>query len=337
MRSEEVIRCGVVGYGGAFGMGPLHLRSMIRNRRMEAVAVCDLDPVRRKLAEEDFPGIKTYARAGDMLRSAGLDLVTLITPHNMHAPLAIQCLNAGVNVVCEKPFAITTKEVREMIGTAKRKKRLVSVFHCRRWDGDFITLRELVRKEKIIGRLHRIEGGLYGYGRQRDWWRSDTKISGGNIYDWGAHFTDWVLELVNEEIDWVSGYGVKNRNWKGYTNDDHSEYTVRFKGGCLATITMSNLSMTGGPKWRILGEHGSIEPADGKYLVQTVVNDRRTTIEVPYAENNWDAYYENVYRHLLGRAKLIVTPESAARVIGVLEACNLSAERGSTPVKPAYK
>ena len=100
---------------------------------------------------------------------------------------------------------------------------------------------------------------------------------------------------------------------------------------------MSNLSMTGRPKWRILGERGSIEPADGKFLVRTEVDGRRATIEVPYGESNWDAYYENVYRHLLGRANLTVTPESAARVIGVLEACNLSARRGSTPVVPAFR
>ena len=336
MRNKP-IRCGIVGYGGAFSMGPLHLRSMVRNPRMEASAICDADPARRRVAEEDFPGVRTYARLGDMLRSANLDLITVITPHNTHASMAIQCLNAGVNVVCEKPFAITTNEVRKMIRTAKRKKRMVSVYHCRRWDGDFMVLRDLVRKEKIIGRLHRIEGGHYGYGRQRDWWRSDCKISGGNIYDWGAHFTDWTLELVNEEIDWVSGYAVKNGGWKGYTNDDHTEYTLRFKGGCLATITMSSLSMTGRPKWRILGERGSIEPSDGKYLVKTVIDGRRTTIEVPYVENNWDAYYENVYRHLTGRARLIVTPESAARVIGVLEACNVSAKRNSAPVRPAFK
>ena len=64
-------------------------------------------------------------------------------------------------------------------------------------------------------------------------------------------------------------------------------------------------------------------------LVVDVVGRERTRA-------NWDAYYENVYRHLLGRAKLVITPESAGRVIGVLEAANLSAARGSQPVKPAF-
>ena len=107
MAKSKDIRCGVVGYGGAFNMGQTHLNSMVRNRRMEVAAVCELDSARRKVAKDDFPGVETFAQVGDMLKNAELDLVTIITPHNTHAPLAIECLNSGVNVVCEKPLAIT--------------------------------------------------------------------------------------------------------------------------------------------------------------------------------------------------------------------------------------
>ena len=336
MATPKNIRCGVVGYGGAFNMGQTHLNSMPRNRRMEVAAVCELDTARRKVAEEDFPGVETYAEVGDMLKNAELDLVTIITPHNTHSPLAIECLNAGVNVVCEKPLAITSRQVKDMISAAKKNGVMLSTFHNRRWDGDFQTLRDLVNKEKAIGRVHRIEAGFYGYGAQGNWWRSDRKISGGAIYDWGAHFTDWILNVVSEKIDWVSGYQVKNRAWKGYSNEDHSEYSMRFASGAIATLTISNLSMSSRPRWRVLGERGSIEDLGGKFLLKTLVNGRQMSAEVPYAESNWHAYYENVYKHLQGRAKLIITPESAARVIGVLEAANISAERDSKPVKPAF-
>ena len=330
------ISAGVIGYGGAFNMGRLHLTSMARNRRMKVAAVCELDPERRAVAEEDFPGIKTYGSVGQMLRNADLDLVTIITPHNTHAKLAVQCLEAGVNVVCEKPLAITSAEVEKMMAAAKKRKVMISTFHNRRWDGDFVTLRDLIRKEKIIGRVFRIEAGFSGYGEQGTWWRSSKKVSGGAIYDWGAHFTDWILNIVTDPIDWVSGYQVKNKAWNKYDNEDHSEYTLRFKGGCTATLTMSNLSMSGRPRWRVLGERGSIVDVGGKFEVKTLVNGRQMSTEVGFAESNWDAYYENVYRHLLGRAKLVITPESAGRVIGVLEAANLSAARGSQPVKPAF-
>ena len=336
MSAKKTLRCGVIGYGGAFNMGNLHLASMSKNPGTEVGAICELDAERREVAASDWPQAGVYSRVGDMLRRADLDLVTIITPHHTHARLALQCLNAGVGVVCEKPMAITSKEVKAMIAASRKNKVMLSTFHNRRWDGDFMLLQDLIHKEKRIGRVFRIEAGSGGYGAQGGWWRSNRKISGGAIYDWGAHFTDWILNLVSEEIDWVSGYQVKNPAWKQYTNEDHSEYSLRFKGGCVATLTLSNLSMSGRPRWRILGEEGAIEHRDGKFLVQSLVKGRQMSAEVAFPGSNWDAYYENVYRHLLGQEALAVTAESAGRVIGVLEAANLSAARGSAPMKPAF-
>lgn len=336
MAKAQGIRCGVIGYGGAFNMGHLHLSSMRKNRGMEVAAVCELDAARRQVAAADWPDAKVYDRVETMLEEGAVDLVTIITPHNTHAPLAVQCLEAGVHVVCEKPMAITSAEVKRMMKAAAANKVVLSTFHNRRWDGDFVALRDLVNKEKWIGRVFRIEAGFSGYGPQGDWWRADRKISGGAIYDWGAHFTDWILNIARGEIDWVSGYQVKNPAWKRYTNEDHSEYTLRFKNGCMAHLTISNLAMSGRPRWRLLGENGSIEDIGGKFLVKSQVNGRQVSTEVAFPKSDWDAYYANLYRHLRGRAKLVITPESAARVIGVLEAANLSAAKGSKPVKPAF-
>ncbi|MEW6754981.1 MAG: Gfo/Idh/MocA family oxidoreductase [Candidatus Latescibacterota bacterium] len=332
----RTIRCGVVGYGGAFNMGHRHLSSMIMNPGMEAVAVCDPDEARRQVAQKDWPQARTYARLGDMLKAARLDLVAIITPHDSHGKLAVQCLEAGVGVVCEKPMAITTREVKAMMAAARKSKVVLSTFHNRRWDGDFMTLRELVCQEQIIGRPFRIHAGFAGYGAQRDWWRADRRISGGSIYDWGAHFTDWILNLVPEPVDWVAGYQCKHPEWSRYTNEDHSEYTLCFRGGCHATLTMSNMAMSPQPRWRILGERGAVEDVGGKYLVKTWYCGRQMSTEVAFQQSNWDAYYRNVYEHLLGQAELVITPESAARVISVLEAANLSAEKGSQPVRPAF-
>ena len=337
-RSGRVFRCGVIGYSGAFSMGKMHLESMQLNPRMEASAVCELDEGLLAVAAENWPGIATYSRVGDMLRHADLDLVAIITPHNTHARLALQCLDAGVNVVTEKPMAVTTKQIKAMIAMAKRRKVMLSTFHNRRWDGDFMVLRDLIRKEKLIGPVFKIEAFMGGYRKQGDWWRSDRKISGGAIYDWGAHFMDWILNIVGDDIDWVSGYQVKNPEWrKAYTNEDHSEVTVKFKGGCMSHLEITNLSMDRRPRWRVLGERGSIVAGDGAFQVQSLVNGREMSASVPHGKQDFHAYYANVYRHLQGRAKLAVTAESAARVIAVLEAANRSATRGSAPVKPAYK
>ena len=155
MAERKQFRCGVVGYGGAFNMARAHLASMQKNPGMMAVAVCELDESRRDVAEEDFPGISTYGSVGHMLRHANLDLVSIITPHNTHAQLALKCLDAKVGVVVEKPMAISSKEVKAMIAMAKRRRVMLSTFHNRRWDGDFMLLRDLIQKEKIRLKMNR--------------------------------------------------------------------------------------------------------------------------------------------------------------------------------------
>src|ERR1700688_4319663 len=93
-KSAKEIKVGVVGYGGAFNMGKAHLTQM-QSAGMTPVAVVEIDPSRLEVATSDFPGIGTFASVPEMLRKSDVILVTLITPHNTHAPLALQCLKAG--------------------------------------------------------------------------------------------------------------------------------------------------------------------------------------------------------------------------------------------------
>ena len=271
-----------------------------------------------------------------MFKKAELDLVIIITPHNSHAKLTLQALDAGVGVVVEKPMAITTAEVTAMVDSAKRKKLFLSTFHNRRWDGDFMALQKLVADD-AIGRIFRIEAGFNSYRPQATWWRSISAISGGNVYDWGAHFTDWILGIMPQKIASVSGYMVKNPAWQHYTNEDHSEVHVRFEDGAWSTLTISNLAAVQKPNWVILGERGSIVHGAEKWLVKEWHKGRIVNYEVPFEKSNWDGYYANIAAHLTTGAKLSVTPASAARVIGVLDTAYQSAKRKGAALVPKYR
>ena len=146
---------------------------------------------------------------------------------------------------------------------------MLSTFHNRRWDNDYLVLRDILASG-VIGDVFRIEAGFNGYHKQRDWWRSSKAVSGGSIYDWGAHFTDWILSLVPAKITSVTGFQAKHPAWKDYTNEDHSEYSLQFDNGCLATLTMSNLSAIDRPRWVLRGTNGSITAAQ---FLQRFVND----------------------------------------------------------------
>lgn len=205
-RKPSQIKVGVVGYGGAFNMGRQHLQQM-QVAGMTPTTVVEKDPARLEVAGMDFPGIETYTDVSEMLKRSAVDLVVIITPHNTHATLALQCLKAGRHVVCEKPLAITTVEVDAMIRAANKAGVMLSTYHNRHWDGRILQAVDIVRKRKLIGDVVRIGCHMGGYSKPGDWWRSSLSVSGGILYDWGVHLLEYSLQLIDSPVTEVSGYG----------------------------------------------------------------------------------------------------------------------------------
>ncbi|HOL67474.1 MAG TPA: Gfo/Idh/MocA family oxidoreductase, partial [bacterium] len=213
-RRPDEIKVGAIGYGGAFRMGKYHL-DLCARAGMTPTAVTDIDPSRLEEARKDFPGIETYSSVGEMLRKSAVTLVVIITPHNTHARLALQCLKAGRHVVTEKPMAITTAECDAMIAAARSRKLLLSTFHNRHWDGCIL---EAVKRIKAgtIGDVFRIEAHMGSYGQPKDWWRSSRTFSGGILYDWGVHLLEYSMQIIESEIVEVTGLD-KTGYWASHT------------------------------------------------------------------------------------------------------------------------
>lgn len=332
-KKSKTIGCAVIGYGPAFNMGKAHCGWIEETRGLEIVAVCDLDPKRTAAAKADFPEVDTYNDLEEMLKDDSIDLVTVVTPHNTHAPLAIPCLEAGKHVIVEKPMCITVAEATAMIEAAKESRVMLSVFHNRRHDGDFSAIKEVVDKG-LIGDLFELETGGGGYGRPRRWWRSDKQISGGAFYDWGAHFVDWVLNLVPGKMVGVTGFFHK-LVWHDVTNEDHVHAVIRFESGAVADVQLSHIARIGRPRWRILGTKGAIlDSGGGSFKVSTEVKGIPTEMEVKYKEGDWPSYYANIAAHLLRGKELEVKPEEGRRVIAVIETAEKSAASGKTEPVP---
>jgi len=335
-KERKPLKVGIIGYGGAFNMGRLHFESLRDAAGFEPAAVCDPDAERRRVAEEEWPGIKTYATASQMLDKSDAELVVLITPHNTHAKLAVQCLEAGRHVVTEKPFCITVKEADRMIEAADKAKRMLSAFHNRRWDGDYLTLRDIVQRG-LLGDLFHIEVAMGGYRHPGYWWRSDKRISGGAFYDWGAHIVDWVLNLAPGRITEISGYFQVDRVWHDVTIEDHCNAVVRFDSGCCANIELTHAAAVGKKRWRVLGTLGALEDTgDGAFHVVSHKDGALFDGTVPNKESDWHAYYQNIGDHLLMDEPLAVTPESARRVIAVIETAGKSARAGKALPPPKH-
>ncbi len=319
------IRCAVIGYGKSFNMGKAHCNYIKETYGLNLVAVCDTDKSRLIEAKQDFPEINTYSNVSDLIKKEQFDMAVVVTTHNTHAELAIQFLSAGKHTIVEKPMCITVKEADSMIKISEKNKVMLSVFHCRRWDGDFMAIQEAIN-EGLIGKVFHLDAYCGGYGYPGKWWRSDKKISGGLIYDWGAHFIDWILQFIKDEIDTVYAFSQK-RVWHSVTNEDYYFLVIRFESGICATYEHSQISAVGKPRWRILGEKGGIlDIGGGIFKLNTHLNGIWSEIELKYKKSNWNSYYYNIADHLLMNEPLIVTPQSARKVIAVIETAQKSAE-----------
>ncbi|RYX82007.1 Gfo/Idh/MocA family oxidoreductase [bacterium] len=329
--SASEITVGVVGYGGAFNMGRQHLRQM-QSAGMTPIAVAEVDPARLAVAAEDFPGIETYSTVEEMLEKSGVNLIVLITPHNTHAPLAIQCLKAGRHVVCEKPLAITTAEVDAMIAAANESDVMVSAYHNRHWDGRILQAVELIKNQKVIGDVVRIECHMGGYGKPGDWWRTSRTISGGILYDWGVHLLEYSLQLIEAPMTEVMGvqhlgFWAPKTAWKEDSNEDEGFVLVRFEGGQWLTLSISSIDSKGKEGWlEITGTEGTLV-LDERYSTLYQNKDGKfITSRIPNPSDEGQRYYDNVRDYLVNGSELIITGEWARRPIHILDLARQSSE-----------
>ncbi|MFQ3669989.1 MAG: Gfo/Idh/MocA family oxidoreductase [Verrucomicrobiia bacterium] len=335
------IRAAVVGYGGAFNMGRAHLEQM-KSAGMTPTAVVEVDPARLAVATTDFPGIETYSSIDELLKNSTANLVTIITPHNSHAPLALKVLRAGRHVVCEKPLALTTAEVDAMIAAASKNRVMLSTYHNRHWDGRILLARDLIQKRKAIGDIIRIECHMGSRNHPGDWWRTSRTISGGILYDWGVHLLEYSLQLISSPITEVSGfahngYWASKTRWKNDTNEDEACAIVRFQSGQWLDLKITNLDSNPKPAWvEVTGTEGSLL-IDGDHLT-LIQHSGDTSVTTRYKNppDEGHRYYLNIRDHLVKGAPLVITAEWSRRPIHILDLAVQSAKKGrALPAKYA--
>jgi len=319
------VKVGVIGYGGAFDMGKGHLNEMAA-AGMTPTAVCDLDPKRLRAAEDDFPGIETYTSPAAMLKKSAVNLLAIITPHNTHAALALQCLRAGRHVVVEKPFAITTAECDRMVAAARKHRRLLSTYHNRHWDGCILRAVKAVRAGNV-GEVVRVEARMGAWGAPRDWWRTSKSISGGICYDWGVHLLEYTFQIITAGIVEVAGFA--KRGFWATTNEDEGFLVVRYANGAWSSLRISHIESNGKPGWfEITGTKGSYV---FDYKTYTLIRHRAGATVTEAGANppsEHQRFYDNVAAHLTKGAPLVISPEWARRPVHVLDLAGRSAKAG---------
>lgn len=331
---SNIIRGAVIGYGAAFNMGKFHAEAMQRTEGIECVAICDIDEERTKSAKADFTSVSIYNNIDELLADPAIDLIVNVLPHNLHGSITVQSLEAGKHAIVEKPMCITIAEANQMINTAREAGLMLSVHHNRRWDADFWTLRGLV-KSGVIGRVFSVEMWGGGYGKpDSNWWRSVKAISGGTFYDWGAHYLDWLLNIIEEKMINITGFYQPNLVWHDITNEDHVQAIIRFANNAVANVQMSSIAKLGAPVWKLLGSHGAIVSEGNQFKVIVEVEGQPEQQMVDFHGRPGPSYYENIVAHLNNGEPLIVTPESARRVVAVMDLAEKSSKTHQAETLP---
>lgn len=333
--TPQEIKVGVIGYGGAFNMGRAHLTQM-SDAGMTPTCACDTDESRLAIARDEFPGIETYNSVTEMLEKSDVNLLAIITPHNTHADIALQCLRAGRHGVCEKPLAVTTDECDAMIGEAQSRDLVLSTFHNRHWDGCILRAVERIRSG-VIGDVVRIEAHMGGYGQPGDWWRSSRSISGGILYDWGVHLLEYSLQLIPdarlmEVCGFVkTGVWADKTSWKDDTIEDEGFAVARFDTGQWVSLCITNLDMNPKPnQLEITGTAGTYMFGGRNWTEITMEDGAKVVRQGTNPQSEGGKFYQNIAAHLCGGEDLVITPEYSRRPIHILDLAVRSAAAGRT-------
>jgi len=336
--STKPIRVGLLAYGA---IGSEHNLAVQNTAGLILTAVCDTKPERIAAARELAPDFVGFDDANQMLDSGLLDLVVISTPPNSHFHWAKESLNRGINVVLEKPMALTIDECDELIKLSTDKKLLLVVYQNRRFDEDFVTMRSLI-SSGAIGEVYQFDTFVGGYSRPCDYWHSDAVVSGGAIFDWGSHFIDQILNIINDDVAHVSGQNHK-RVWAHATNADHAQVTITFTTGKQATFIHSDLAAARKPKFYVLGTLGAIvgdwnpaaEPAVADLPAILTLHRQDGTSQIIELEKlDKFEFHRSIVDYLTSGKPMSVNALQSRNVVAIMQAAESSATSNAMPVKP---
>ena len=315
---------GLIGYG--LGGSAFHAPLIAAEPRLRLEAVVTS---RAGQVERDHPGTRVAGSAEELLADPAVELVVVAAPNAVHHELAAAALRAGRHVVVDKPFTLSAADADELIALAEATDRRLSVFHNRRWDGDFLTVRRGVE----AGVLGEVASFVSRYDRFRPVpkgsWKEEAVAGSGLLWDLGPHLIDQAMVLFGPPRTVWADLGVQR---PGVEAVDYAHLVLGY-GRLRAVLHAAMLVRDPGPRFEVHGDRGSLvtwgldQPEVRATLTGEVAGlEQQGRLEgVPTA---YGSFYAAMAAAVAGEGPVPVAPTDARATVAVIEHALTSAREG---------
>jgi scyllo-inositol 2-dehydrogenase (NADP+) len=338
---HKKINVGLIGFG--IGGQIFHAPIITSVDGLNLYKIRATNPDHISVAKLKYPDALIVSDTDEIINDSVIDLVVITTPNVEHFPIAHRALEAGKDVVVDKPFTIHSHEADELIALAADKKRMLSVFQSRRFDSDFKTVQRVINSG-LLGEIAEIESR---YDRFRNFlkpkaWREEKIPGSGILYDLGSHLIDQAIALVGLPQAITADTRLQR---KASTVDDNFELILHYDAGLKVTLKSGMLVREPLQRFIILGNQGSfvkkgldvqeaslkaghnpldtpewgVEPPEIWGIINTTINGVHIRGNVESDKGDYTTYYKNVYEVISRGISLLVTAEEARNVIRVIE------------------
>lgn len=293
-------------------------------------------------SQTKYPYAKIVGDFGELCQDDETELIVVNTPDHTHYELAKAGILAGKHIVVEKPFTLSHSHAIELAELAEKKSVMLSVFHNRRWDGDFLTVKKII-DGNFLGRIVELESHFDRYRNfiKEDTWKEDGSTGTGNMFNLGSHLIDQALVLFGKPEMITADIRTMRQ---GSTVDDSFELWMRYEH-VKVILSSSLLVREPGPRFTVHGTEGSflkwgLDPQEEALkngempggedwgtekeeewgLVSTSLNGSVVRGSFETLPGCYQQYYNDIYKAIRTGTEPAVTARAAALVIRIIEA-----------------
>jgi scyllo-inositol 2-dehydrogenase (NADP+) len=329
------INVGLIGYGLSGSVFHAPLIQIVEGLTLKSVVSSDAAKVHK-----DYPDALVVSDVDTLLANEDIQVVVVSSPNTTHYEYAMKSMLAGKHVVVEKPFTVTSAEAEALAALAKDRNVMLTVYHNRRWDNDFLTLKKLLQSG-LLGQLSIFESHFDRFRPVvRDRWREKSLPGSGMLYDLGSHLIDQALHLFGKPQR-ISADLREERAGAETTDYFHLVFIYQ---DFRVILHSGSLVKQSGPRFVLHGDHGSfikygldpqedqlkqgIRPGDpiwGKEQKEfhgrlyTSVEGLSLEAVVDTIPGQYEAFYQGVVDTILSGKAAPVLAEEALNTIRMLE------------------